>query len=79
MELGLPFENWQRWMLSLRKSSNKVRCSPSSWSRSKQLQFHLKVIPTVSIGFIGVNVSEMKPMTVVTADKNTVLPVEASD
>ena len=38
-----------------------------------------RAIPTVSIGFIGVNVSEMKPITVVTADKNTALPVEARD
>ena len=38
-----------------------------------------RAIPTVSIGFIGVKVREIKPITVVTADRNTALPVEASD
>ena len=36
-------------------------------------------IPTVSIGFIGVNVKDMKPITVVTAERNTALPVDAKN
>ena len=36
-------------------------------------------IPTVWIGAIGVNTNEMKPITVVTADKNTAFPVEDKD
>ena len=32
--------------------------------------------PTVWIGAIGVKIREMKPITVVTADKNTALPVD---
>ena len=36
-------------------------------------------IPTVCIGAIGVNTREIKPITVVTADKNTAFPVEDSD
>ena len=36
-------------------------------------------IPTVCIGAIGVNTSEINPITVVTADKNTALPVDDND
>tara|TARA_B100001173_G_scaffold54250_1_gene45091 strand:+ start:613 stop:765 length:153 start_codon:yes stop_codon:yes gene_type:complete len=38
-----------------------------------------RAIPTVSIGFIGVKVRDMKPITVVTAERNTALPVDAKD
>ncbi len=38
-----------------------------------------RAIPTVSIGFIGVNVNDMNPITVVTAERNTARPVDAND
>ena len=38
-----------------------------------------RAIPTVLIGAIGVKMREMNPMTVVTADKNTALPVDCME
>ena len=38
-----------------------------------------RAIPTVSIGFIGVNVNEIKPITVVIAERKTASPVDAND
>ena len=38
-----------------------------------------RAIPTVWMGAIGVNTREMKPITVVTAERKTARPVELND
>ena len=66
--------------LGLRKSSNNVRFGTMAMVRIYTTMIPPESAnPTVAIGAIGVNVSEIKPITVVTADKNTALPVELSD
>ena len=63
-----------------RKSSNKVRFGTIAMVRTYTIMIPPdRAIPTVSIGFIGVKVRDMKPITVVTAERNTALPVDAKD
>ena len=38
-----------------------------------------RAIPTVWMGAMGVKTSEIKPMTVVTAERNTARPVDVKD
>ena len=66
--------------LGLRKSRSKVRFGTIAIVKIYTTIIPPdKAIPTVSIGFIGVNVRDINPITVVTADKNTARPVEDID